>query len=155
MQLVTRLPDCLIEEIMRHRVHGRRLNRDMDHRKALRKNLIADLLCHEKIVTTEAKARTIRPAAEKMITLAKRGLTKGKENAADEVHARRLAAARLPQLRTVEDDAGEYEDVDVVKKLFNEIAPRYMDRPGGYTRIIKIGKRSGDNADMAMLMLVQ
>lgn len=140
---------------MRHRVHGRKLNRDMDHRKALRKNLIADLLCHEQIITTEAKARTIRPAAEKMITLAKRGLTKGKTNPADEVHARRLVASRLPQLRTSEDENGHYEDVDVVKKLFAEIAPRYMDRPGGYTRMIKIGKRAGDNADMAMLMLVK
>ena len=139
---------------MRHRVHGRRLNRDTAHRKALRKNLIADLLCHEQIITTEAKARTIRPAAEKMITLAKRGITKGKSNPADEVHARRLAAARLPQLRVSEDEDGDYEDVDVVKKLFNDIAPRYMDRPGGYTRMIKIGKRAGDNADMAMLMLV-
>jgi large subunit ribosomal protein L17 len=139
---------------MRHRVHGRRLNRDAAHRKALRKNLVADLLCHEKIVTTEAKARTIRPAAEKMITLAKRGITKGKANPADEIHARRMAAARLPQLRISEDEKGHYEDVDVVKKLFNDIAPRYMDRPGGYTRMIKIGKRSGDNADMAMLMLV-
>ena len=140
---------------MRHRVHGRRLNRDTAHRKALRKNLIADLLCHEQIVTTEAKARTIRPAAEKMITLAKRGLVKGQTNPADEVHARRLAAARLPQYRVAEDEDGHYEDVDVVKKLFNDIAPRYMDRPGGYTRMIKIGKRSGDNADMAMLMLVE
>ena len=139
---------------MRHRVHGRRLNRDAAHRKALRKNMIADLLCHEQIVTTEAKARTIRPAAEKMITLAKRGITKGKANPADEVHARRLAAARLPQLRVAEGEDGQYEDIDVVKKLFNDIAPRYMDRPGGYTRMIKIGKRSGDNADMAMLMLV-
>ncbi len=140
---------------MRHRLHGRRLNRDTAHRKALRKNMIADLICHEKIVTTEAKARTIRPAAEKMITLAKRGLTKGQNNPASEVHARRLAAARLPKYRTAEDEDGVYEDVDVVKKLFNDIAPRYMDRPGGYTRMIKIGKRAGDNADMAMLMLVE
>jgi large subunit ribosomal protein L17 len=96
----------------------------------------------------------IRPAAEKMITLAKRGLTRGKENPADEVHARRLAAARLPHWRTIEGGDGNYEDVDVVKKLFNELAPRYMERPGGYTRLIKIGKRVGDNADMAMLKLV-
>lgn len=140
---------------MRHRVHGRRLNRDMGHRIALRKNMIADLFCHEEIITTEAKARMIRPAAEKMITLAKRGLTRGKENPANEVHARRLAAARLPHWRAIEDENGHYEDVNVVKKLFNELAPRYMDRPGGYTRLIKIGKRSGDNADMAMLMLVE
>lgn len=139
---------------MRHRVSGRRLNRDTAHRTALRKNLIADLICYEKIVTTEAKARTIRPAAEKMITLAKRGLVKGEANSANEVHARRLAAARLPKSRTIEDDGGYFEEVDVVQKLFNDIAPRFADRNGGYTRLVKIGKRPGDNAEMAVLMLV-
>jgi large subunit ribosomal protein L17 len=140
---------------MRHRIHGRRLNRDASHRKALRKNMIAELICHEQIITTEAKARTIRPAAEKMITLAKRGLEKGKVNPADEVHARRLVAARLSRARVVENDEGKYEEIDVVKHLFNEIAPRYASRPGGYTRMVKIGKRPGDNADMAALMLVK
>lgn len=139
---------------MRHRVHGRRLNRDAAHRKALRKNLIADLICHEKIVTTEAKARTIRPAAEKMITLAKRGLANGKSNPALEVHARRLAASRLPRYRTIKNESGKDEQIDVIKKLFNEVAPRFTDRPGGYTRMVKIGKRPGDNADMAVLMFV-
>ncbi len=139
---------------MRHRVHGRRLNRDAAHRKALRKNMIADLFCHEKIVTTEAKARTIRPAAEKIITLAKRGVANGKDNPAVEVHARRLAASRLPRYRIVKDEDGYEEQVDVVQKLFNDLAPRYEDRPGGYTRMVKIGKRPGDNADMAVLMLV-
>lgn len=139
---------------MRHRVHGRRLNRDAAHRKALRKNLIADLICHEKIVTTEAKARTIRPAAEKMITLAKRGLTNGKSNPALEVHARRLAASRLPRYRTIKNESGGEEQVDVIKKLFSDVAPRFSDRPGGYTRMVKIGKRPGDNADMAVLMFV-
>lgn len=140
---------------MRHKVHGRRLGRDMKHRKALRKNLIAHLLCHEQITTTEAKARMLRPAAEKMITLAKRGLAKGSENAQAEVHARRLASARLPKYLTVEDEDGMVADVDVVRKLFDEIAPRYAERPGGYTRLIKIGKRPGDNADLAVLMLVE
>lgn len=136
---------------MRHKVHGRRLGRDKAHRTALRKNMIADLICHEQITTTEAKARMLRPAAEKMITLAKRGLAQpGKE-----VQARRMAAARLPHYRAVEDEDGYIEDVDVVKKLFGEIAPRFQDRPGGYTRMIKIGKRPGDNADMAVLMLVE
>ncbi len=139
---------------MRHRIHGRRLNRDTAHRNALRKNLIADLLCYEKIVTTEAKARTIRPAAEKMITLAKRGLASGQTKPANEVNARRLAAARLPKTRVVEDAGGYFEEFDVVKHLFEDIAPRYADRPGGYTRLIKIGKRPGDNAEMAVLMLV-
>lgn len=139
---------------MRHRVHGRKLNRNPAQRNALRKNLVADLICLEKIVTTEAKARAIRPAAEKMITLAKRGLVSGQENPAKEVHARRLAAARLPQSRVIEDDSGYFEEVNVVQKLFEEIAPRYADRPGGYTRMVKIGKRPGDNAEMAVLMLV-
>jgi large subunit ribosomal protein L17 len=134
---------------MRHRVQGRRLNRNTAQRNALRKNLVADLICYEKIITTEAKARTIRPAAEKMITLAKRGVVKGKEDPIREVHARRLAASRLPRTRVVEG-----EEVNVVKKLFGELAPRYAERPGGYTRIVKMGKRPGDNADMAVLMLV-
>lgn len=139
---------------MRHRVHGRKLGRDTKHRKALRKNLIADLICHEQVVTTEAKARMLRPEAEKMITLAKRGLNKGIDNPASEVHARRLAAARLPRYRIVKREGGGFEEVDVVRKLFNDIAPRYTNRPGGYTRLVKIGKRPGDNADMAVLMLV-
>lgn len=139
---------------MRHKVHGRRLNRDMAHRNALRKNLVADLICHEQITTTEAKARTIRPEAEKMITLAKRGLERGATNPAATVYARRLAASRLPNTRVIEED-GTFVEVDVVKKLFEEIAPRYTTRPGGYTRMVKLGRRSGDNADMAVLMLVE
>ena len=138
---------------MRHKVHGRRLNRDTGHRNALRRNMIADLLVFEQITTTEAKARTIRPAAEKMITLAKRGLADGE--AASVVHARRLAAARLPNSRMLEAEDGTFEEIDVVRKLFDEIAPRFADRPGGYTRMVKIGRRSGDNADMAVLMLVE
>ena len=138
---------------MRHKVHGRRLNRDTGHRNALRRNMIADLLIFEKITTTEAKARTIRPAAEKMITLAKRGLADGEPASA--IHARRVAAARLPGTRTTEAEDGTFEDVDVVRKLFEEIAPRYATRPGGYTRMVKIGRRPGDNADMAVLMLVE
>jgi len=121
---------------------------------ALRKNLVADLICHEQVLTTEAKARMLRPSAEKMITLAKRGLAKGKEDASREVHARRLAASRLPKYRVVEDEDGSIEQVDVVRKLFNDLAPRFESRPGGYTRMVKVGKRPGDNADMALLMLV-
>jgi len=139
---------------MRHRKKGRKLGRDTGHRKALRKNLIADLICHEQIFTTEAKARMIRPEAEKIITLAKRGLANGAIDPAREVHARRLAAARVARYRAVTDESGNIEEVDVVQKLFDEIAPRYEDRPGGYTRLVKIGRRSGDNADMAMLLLV-
>ena len=138
---------------MRHRVSGRRLGRDSAHRKALRKNMIAELLIHEQILTTEAKARMLRPAAEKIITLAKRGLARGETDPAQAVHARRLAASRIARFRVVQDEEG-VEEVDVVRKLFDEIAPRFANRPGGYTRMVKIGKRSGDNADMAMIMLV-
>ncbi len=140
---------------MRHRVQGRRLNRSSAHRNALRKNMVSDLICYEQVLTTEAKARMLRPTAEKMITLAKRGINKGKEDPANEVHARRQAAARIARYRLVKDDDGNVEEVDVVKKLFDDVAPRFMDRPGGYTRLVKIGKRAGDNADMAMLMLVE
>jgi large subunit ribosomal protein L17 len=139
---------------MRHRVSGRRLGRDTAHRKALRKNLIAELITHEQVLTTEAKARMLRPAAEKIITMAKRGLVKGEQDPANTIHARRLVAARIARFRQALDEDGDMEDVDVVKKLFDDIAPRFADRPGGYTRMVKIGKRSGDNADMALLMLV-
>jgi large subunit ribosomal protein L17 len=115
--------------------------------------MIAELLIHEQILTTEAKARMLRPATEKIITMAKRGLAKGGQDPAQALHARRLIAARISRFRVVQDEEGS-EEVDVVKKLFDDIAPRFADRPGGYTRLVKIGKRSGDNADMAMLMLV-
>ena len=91
---------------MRHKVHGRKLGRDTAHRNALRRNLIADLLCFEQITTTEAKARMIRPEAEKMITLAKRGLAEGGERPEAVVHARRTAASRLPGQRTLELEDG-------------------------------------------------
>lgn len=139
---------------MRHRVSGRRLGRDKGHRNALRRNLVADLIAHEKVVTTEAKARMLRPAAERIITLAKRGLAQGKETPARQVHAARLVAARMARTRVVVDEDSETE-IDVVKKLFNDIAPRYANRPGGYTRMVKLGRRPGDNAEMAMLMLVE
>jgi large subunit ribosomal protein L17 len=101
--------------------------------------LITHLFLHGQIETTEAKARAIRPAAEKLITLAKRGLQK---ELAGQVHARRLAASRL------------YGKA-VVSKLFDEIAPQYENRPGGYTRMVKLGRRRGDNAEMALLGLME
>lgn len=140
---------------MRHRIKGRRLSRDTAHRRALRRNMIADLFCHEQLLTTEAKARMLRPAAEKVITLAKRGIENGQEDPAAEVHARRLAAARISRFRTYEDEEGNLFDIDVLSKLFDDIALRYADRPGGYTRLVKIGKRPGDSANMAVLMLVE
>ena len=127
---------------MRHRVAGRKLGRSSGHRRALYKNLITDLFRYERIETTEAKARAIRPLAERLITLAKRGLANGETDPAKEVHARRLAAARL-------------NDPAVVQKLFNEIAPQYVERPGGYTRMLRLGVRKGDAAQMVVLELVE
>ncbi len=140
---------------MRHRLEGRRLSRSPSHRRALRKNMISDLFCHEQVRTTEAKARMLGPAAERVITLAKRGLAAGQDNPAAELHARRIVASRIIKYKTYEDEEGELYDLNVIQKLFDEIAPRFTERPGGYTRLVKIGKRPGDNADMAVLMLVE
>ena len=125
---------------MRHRVSGRSLGRTKDQRGALRRNLVKDLLRHERIRTTKAKAAFARSTAERIITLAKRGNATGDE--AKVVHARRLAAARL-------------NDPVIVKKLFDDIAPRFAERAGGYTRMIKLGPRKGDAAEMVLLELVE
>lgn len=116
---------------MRHRLSGRHLGRDTAHRTAMFRNLVTDLLRYERITTTEAKAKEIRPMAEKMITLGKRG----------DLHARRQALAFV-------------YDTKVVKKIFDEIGPRMRERPGGYTRITAIESRKGDNAKMAAIELV-
>ena len=126
---------------MRHRVAGSRLNRSMGHRTAMRRALVTELFRHERIQTTEAKAKAIRGQAEKLITLAKRGLAVEETIPERGVHARRLAAGRL-------------NDPEIVRKLFDELGPRYAERPGGYTRIIKLGPRKGDSARMAVIELV-
>ena len=136
---------------MRHRVAGKRLNRSSGNRKALRRNLVTALLQHERIETTEAKARAIRGQAEKLITLAKRGLVAEQEDPARGVHARRLAVGRMNRWVTGSDGV----TVDILSKLFNDIAPRYEDRPGGYTRMYKLGPRKGDAAPMVLLELVE
>ncbi|MCS7251436.1 MAG: 50S ribosomal protein L17 [Anaerolineae bacterium] len=123
---------------MRHRVAGKTLSRDKDHREALARNLATQLFLHGTIETTEAKAKFVQAYAEKLITLAKRAL----EDPSKQVAARRMAATRL-------------YGREVVKKLFDEIAPRYKERSGGYTRIYKLGFRRGDAAPMARLELVQ
>ena len=131
---------------MRHRDMGRKLGRSSAQRNALRRTLITQLIEKERIETTEAKAKFVRADAEKLITLAKRGLS-ARENepeataTARAVHARRLIAARL-------------NDPEVVKKLFDTIAPRYDKRAGGYTRILKLGSRVGDGAPMARIELL-
>jgi large subunit ribosomal protein L17 len=136
---------------MRHRVAGKRLNRSTGQRRALRRGLVTALIQHERIETTEAKAKAIRGQAEKLITLAKRGLAAEQEDPSRGVHARRLAAGRLN--RWVAEPDGT--QLDMLEKLFGEIAPRYMDRPGGYTRMYKLGPRRGDAASMVLLELVE
>jgi large subunit ribosomal protein L17 len=124
---------------MRHQLAGKKLGRQKDERAALRRLLVAQLFEHERIETTQTKAIAVRGQAERLITLAKRGV---KEGDAAMVHARRLAAARL-------------NNPKMVNKLFDEIAPRFAERPGGYTRIIKLGPRHGDAAEMVFLELVE
>ncbi len=116
---------------MRHRLSGRKLNRTKSHRRALFANMAVALLTHEQIKTTLPKAKDLRRIAEKMISLGKRG----------DLHARRQALAEL-------------RDEAAVQKLFTELGPRYADRPGGYTRVLKAGFRYGDAAPMAIIELV-
>jgi large subunit ribosomal protein L17 len=117
---------------MRHRNSGKRLGRNTSHRKAMLRNMVTSLLDHEKITTTDARAKELRPITEKLITLAKRG----------DSHARRQVTEVIRDRKTV-------------AKLFERLAPRYNDRPGGYTRIIKLGHRLGDNAALSMITLVE
>jgi large subunit ribosomal protein L17 len=116
---------------MRHRRAGKKLGRDSAHRKALYSNLAGALIEHGRIKTTVAKAKAVKPFAEQMITLGKRG----------DLHARRLALAEL-------------RSQDVVHQLFADVAPRFVNRPGGYTRIVRLGPRLGDAAEMVYLELV-
>lgn len=116
---------------MQHNRAGRKLGRTTSHRRSLFRNQLASLVTHERITTTLPKAKDLRPLAEKLITLGKRG----------GLHARRLALKNVP-------------DADVIRKLFEEIAPRFKDRVGGYTHILKLGRRPGDGAEMAILEFV-
>ena len=125
---------------MRHQVAGYKLGRSKGARIALRRTLIKQFFTHERITTTLTKAKAIRGDAERMITVARRS---AEATAAVKVNARRLVAARL--------GGGD----DVVKKLFDEIGPRFATRPGGYTRILKLGPRYGDAAEMVILELVE
>jgi large subunit ribosomal protein L17 len=116
---------------MRHRAKGRQLSRTSTHRRAMLNNMATSLFEHGRVVTTEAKAKELRPFAEKLITLARRG----------DLHARRLVQTKI-------------KDRDVLGRLFTEIGPRFAARPGGYTRILKLGHRSGDGADVARIELL-
>ena len=130
---------------MRHRVDGRQLSRTTPHRRALRRNMAMALFQHGAIRTTEPKAKELRRFAEKLITTAKKGT----------LHARRLVIAELGGDCWQFDDKEELMDATIVQKLFDEIAPRYADRPGGYTRIIRLGEfRLGDAAQTVVLQLV-
>jgi len=125
---------------MRHNVGHRKLGRVTEHRLALLRNQAIALLRHERIETTVPKAKELRPFIERLITIAKRGVAAGDANG-KALHARRLVLAELP-------------DKTVVGKLFETIAPRFADRPGGYTRILRIGFRRGDSAEVAQIELV-
>jgi large subunit ribosomal protein L17 len=124
---------------MRHQVAGKKLNRSKGARNALRRTLIKQLFTHDRIQTTEAKAAAIRAEAEKMITTARNSI---ESSESEKVAARRMIAAKL-------------SDHAIVNKLFDEIAPRFVGRPGGYTRVLKLGPRLGDAANMVLLELVE
>jgi large subunit ribosomal protein L17 len=117
---------------MKHRIVGRRLDRTTEHRTAMLKNMVTSLLRHERIVTTTPKAKELKRYADKVITLAKRATP----------HARRLAHVQV-------------RDVEILNKLFDTIGPRFSSRPGGYTRLVRVGRRAGDNAEMAVIELVE
>ena len=131
---------------MRHRVAGRHLNRTGEHRLALRRNLVSSLFEHETISTTMPKAKEVKGFAEKLITLAKKG----------DLAARRRAIALLNNRAIYEEQDGNMVRTGtVISKLFSEIGPRYLDRPGGYTRIIRLSKRRlGDGGQLVLLQLV-
>ena len=117
---------------MRHGKQRNKLSRDSAHRRSLMRNLSRELIQHERIKTSQAKAKAVKPEVEQLITLAKRG----------DLHARRQALATL------------HNDKFIVHKLFDEVAPRYAERPGGYTRIVKLGPRKSDSTEMVYLELV-
>ena len=117
---------------MRHRKKGRQLSRTASHREAMLRNMAISLFRHGRIQTTTAKAKELRPFAERLITLARQG----------DLHARRLAARKI-------------HDKDVLFTLFDAIGPRFAERPGGYTRVLKLGHRQGDGAEMALIELVE
>ncbi len=116
---------------MRHRNKGRKLSRTASHKRATMRNLATSLFRHGRIETTTAKAKELRPYAERLVTLAKRG----------DLHARRLVATKI-------------QDRAVLGTLFDDIGPRYSERPGGYTRILKLGNRKGDAAEMSLIEMV-
>ena len=165
---------------MRHRKAGRRLKRSSGHRRALYRNLMTELFRHERIKTTEAKARAVRPLAERLVTKARKGRADRVIDLANQRDVERLSAwfnaKRADQLVQLADQGDEealeqlaqqmalharrqvlatLTDKEIAHKLVDEIAPRFEDRPGGYTRMFKLGMRKGDAAKMALLELVE
>ncbi len=147
---------------MRHRKAGRQFGRNTSHRRAMFRALTANLVAHERIETTEAKAKELRRVAERLITQARRigkaAYTPQAELSAADKARRQAAVQRVGQfLRrfAVVEDAGESRKIDLVEKVFVDLAKRYQDRAGGYTRIIKLGRRRGDNAPMTLIELVE
>lgn len=155
---------------MRHQKSGRKFGRNTSHRRAMFRNLAGNLMLHERIETTDAKAKELRRIAERLITKALRlggdltidvaqlGEDERARVVARRVHARRIVASFLPQ-RVVKSTPEGFEEVNLVEKLFDDIAPRYLERAqtgkgGGYTRIIKKGNRRGDNAPISVIELV-
>jgi large subunit ribosomal protein L17 len=156
---------------MRHLKAGRKFGRNTSHRRAMFRNLAANLVLHERIETTDAKAKELRRVVERLITKATRlgeDLSKDTSTLADaerqqvvarRVHAQRLVGKFLPRLVAKQDEKGDLEEIDLIYKLFHEIAPRYMERVaagkgGGYTRITKVGNRRGDNAPISIIEFV-
>lgn len=147
---------------MRHKNSGRKFDRNSSHRKAMFMNLAANLVLHERIQTTDAKAKELRKLAERLITKAKRlgevaytpndkQTDKGR---ADRLAATRQVEAAIPRWGTKAVKGGDPEKVDLVEKIFCDLAKRFATRPGGYTRIIKVGPRRGDNAPVSIIEFV-
>jgi large subunit ribosomal protein L17 len=147
---------------MRHLNAGRKFGRNTSHRRAMFKNLAANLIAHERIETTDQKAKELRRVAERLITKAIRlgavaytpAAELGAADRARRLHAQRVVASSLPRFGTRMMD-GELKKIDLVEKVFVDLARRFQGRPGGYTRILKLGPRRGDNAAMSVIELVK
>ena len=137
---------------MRHRKSGRKLGRSSSHRDAMFRNMAVSLIEEEKIQTTSAKAKELRRVVEPLITLGKRNPKSAIDACTDPAEKQRLVAKRLAAVRHANKTISERY---VLEKLFGEIAERYVERPGGYTRIIKLGRRLGDNAELSIIELVR
>ena len=135
---------------MRHRKAGRKLGRNSSHRDAMFRNMVTSLIEEERIETTQAKAKELRPLAEKLITLGRRNALSHLEDCAGD----ELAQLKAKRVAAVRQAGKTVRNRFALQKLFGDIAERYLERPGGYTRIVKLGRRLGDNAEMAIIELI-